>query len=415
MKILFIHPPQLNVLDNKQDPPLGLLYLAAILEKNGVNVKILDLGGVPENLWEKNIEKADIYGITCYTASLTNTQKISNLIKKNYPESYVIIGGAHPSALPEETIKYKNFDIVVKGEAENIIFDIVNNIKDYKNNIINSNPIQNLDKIPFPARHLINIYEYSRKVLNRKATNMITGRGCPYKCAFCYKGLYGNTVRLRSAENVIKESEFIVENYNIKAFHFLDDIFTLNKKRLNKILDAFEKMDIWFRCNSRAGLESLEDFEKLYKGGCKEIAFGIESGSQKILDKINKCNTVESNKIAILNAKKVGIRTKAYLIIGLPGETEETIEETKKFIEETKPDSCSLYTFIPYPGTSIWNNPELYDIEIINKNFDDYYIIDTNSRGGITIKLNTITNEKLIKLRENFLYFLKGIYENKNK
>lgn len=267
-----------------------------------------------------------------------------------------------------------------------------------------------LDTIPFPARHRVGIYSYSRSVLNRRATNVITGRGCPYNCSFCYRGLYGDSFRLRSARNVIREAEEIVDTYGIRAIHFLDDIFTINRERLREILDAFRSMDIHFRCNSRVDLSAVEDFESLYRGGCREIAFGIESGSQSILDRINKRNTVERNKLAITNAKKAGIVAKAYFVVGLPGETPATILETRRFIEEVRPDKVSIYTFVPYPGTPVWNDPESFGITITDSDFDHYYIIDRDGYGGITHELSTMSRRAFVELRDDLVRFTKELY-----
>ena len=413
MKISLIHPPQLNVIDNRQDPPLGLMYIASVLENHGVETSVTDLAGIPEPRWAEHLEEADAYGITCYTATLSHSKKIADLIKSRYPRSRVIVGGAHPSALPEQTIVHGNFDFIVKGEGESAILEVLDRIKaGSTERIVNSRPVMDLDAIPFPARHRVDMYGYSRSVLNRKATNMITGRGCPYMCSFCYKGIYGDNFRLRSAQNVIREAEEIVGTYDIKAIHFLDDIFTIKQQRLRTILDAFRSMDIYFRCNSRVDLYSIEDFEMLYRGGCREIAFGIESGSQSILDRINKRNTVERNKLAIANAKRAGIVTKAYFVVGLPGETPETILETRRFIEETRPDKISIYTFVPYPGTPIWSDPESYGITITDTNFDNYYIIDTNGFGGVTYELSTMSRSAFVKLRNELVHFAKEIYES---
>lgn len=413
MKVSLIHPPQLNVLDNKQDPPLGLMYIASVLEARGVETSITDLAGLPEDRWAERLERADVYGITCYTATLSHSVKLADLIRARYSGGRIVVGGAHPSALPAETLALGCFDCVVKGEGETGMLEALERIEaGSAERIVSSRPTMDLDTLPFPARRLVDVFSYSRSVAGRKATNMITGRGCPYRCSFCYKGLYGDKFRLRSARNVIREAEEIVDIYGIKAIHFLDDIFTIDRERLREILDAFRTMDIHFRCNSRVDLYAAEEFESLYRGGCREIAFGIESGSQTILDRINKRNTVERNRLAILNARRAGIVTKAYFVVGLPGETPETIGETRRFIEETRPDKISIYTFVPYPGTPIWNDPGSFGIAITDTDFDDYYIIDAEGYGGVTYELSTMSRSEFVELRNDLVRFAKELHES---
>lgn len=412
-RVVMIHPPQLNALDNKQDPPLGILYMAAVLEQEGIEVDVVDLGGVPEERWKEEIPPGEIYGITAYTPSYHHAKKISTLIRELNRDALMVIGGAHPSALPEETLAEGFFDAVAAGESE---YSFLECVKEYFRSgeyprLVRSVPIPVLDLLPFPARHLVSMREYSRTVGGVQAANIISGRGCPYSCGYCYKGVFPPGVRLRSAENVIREVEQVVETYGASGFHFLDDIFTLDKRRLKDLCQGFEKMKIRFRCNSRPGLEKEEDFEMLYRAGCREIAFGIESGSQEILNRVRKGSTVEVNKQTIVNARKAGILTKAYLMIGLPGENEETIEATKRFIAETRPDGVSLYTFVPYPGTPVWQDPRKYGVTITSKEFEKYYIVDRDGFGGVVLETEETSAEELVRLRKGLLEFLRGFYD----
>ena len=344
---------------------------------------------------------------------MSYSARLADLIRFRYPRGRIVVGGAHPSALPAQTLALGSFDFVVKGEGETGMLEVLDRIEAGSAERIVIEPPG--DGSRYPA--------VSRATPCRRLQLQPLGGGqegdqydrpgeAVRRCSFCYKGLYGDNFRLRSARNVVAEAEEIVDTYDIRAIHFLDDIFTIDRRRLRAILDAFRSMDIHFRCNSRVGLYSIGDFEMLYRGGCREIAFGIESGSQSILDRMNKQNTVQRNKLAIANAKRAGIVTKAYFVVGLPGETPETILETKRFIEETRPDKVSIYTFVPYPGTPIWSDPESYGITITDSDFDNYYIIDTNGFGGVTYELSTMSRSAFVKLRNELVHFAKDFYES---
>jgi len=421
VRVKLINPPQPNSLDDRLDPPLGLMYIAAVLEKNDISVEIIDLPFVARQNWSERIDHADFYGIIVYSASLYLAKEIAKIAKQNNPECKVIIGGPHPTALPYETLlDEENFDIVVEKEGEETLLEIaedwpLNKIdgifykKDGK--IIRNNPrafIKNLDELPLPARHLVNILGYTRKVYGGKATSLITSRGCPYNCAFCCKDVFGSKVRFKSIERVVLEIKQVIDQYGIDRFLFYDDTFVLYRKRLYPLCEKLAKLNIVFRCNGNARYNTLEDYKMLYKAGCRELAFGIESGSQKILDLINKGVTVDQNVRAIRDAKKAGLIVKAYLMIGNPGESKETVEETKRFIADTDPDQFTLFTFVPLPGCDIWKHPQKYGIRIIDNDFKQYFNIAGNNEGGVVIETDRLKPEDIVELRNDLLSLLKS-------
>ena len=383
IKVCLLHPPQHNVLDDKQYPPTGLMYISSYLKSKGVDTKLVDLASLKEGEWKKKIIEADLYGITCYTPSFTNVRKIAKACKEINPEAKVVAGGAHPTVLPEDTLKYGEFDSVVIGEGEEAMHRIAKELGE-KGSIQRSYTaplIKNLDEMSFPDREDLNHNEYSMLMNGGHVTSIITARGCPYNCSFCYKGLFGSKMRFRSVENVVAEVKECISKYNIRAFIFFDDIFAIHRKRLYAMLDEFEKLDIAFRCNGRAGINNYDDFVHLKKAGCETVAFGIESFSQSILDKCRKQVSVKQNIDVIKEANKAGLKSRAYMIFGLPGETEETVEETMKGIEESQPDNCGLTTFVPLPGSDVWNNPKSYGVTIKSRNYDEYYTIGSDGTG----------------------------------
>ena len=395
--ITVINLPQLNSLDDKLDPPLGLMYIAAVLEKRSIKVKIVDLSFIPKDKWSDAIGHADIYGMTVFSASLHIAKEIYSIVKKINPKCTVVVGGPHPTALPYDTFKY--FDYVVTGEGE---YSFFKELKD----VIVMPQIENLDNLPLPARHLVNINDYHRKICGRQATSMVTARGCPYQCAFCCKDVFGSRVRYFSISKVIEEIKSIIDNYAISAFIFYDDTFTIDKKRLSALCEEFSKLDIFFRCNGDTRQDTYDDFKLLYDSGCREICFGIESGSQTILDKIGKRMIVAENKTAIKEAKRAGLIVKAFLMIGNPGETKATIEETKQFIMDTDPDQYTLFNFVPLPGCDIWKNPEKYDIEIVNKDFHNYFSIAGDNIGGAVVNTKELKASQITELRKDLIDFL---------
>lgn len=397
--INLINPPQPNSLDDKLDPPLGLMYIAAVLEKENIPVKITDLCFVDRKDWREAIGYADTYGITVFSSSLYLAREIAGIAKENNPYCLVVVGGPHPTSLPIETSEF--FDVIVRGEGEYIFHPFLG-----VNPIITSTFIEPLDILPLPARHLVNLYAYTRKVAGDRSTSITASRGCPYRCAFCCKDVHGYKVRYFSIDRVVEEIASINSNYGIKSFIFYDDTFALDRNRFYPLCRELKKLNIIFRCNGNTRNNTLEDFHMLYDAGCREIAFGIESGSQEILDKINKGTTVKGNKLAIQNAKKARLCVKAFLMVGNPGESVKTIEDTKRFMKEADPDQYTVFNFIPLPGCDIWKNPNKYGVRIVDKDFKKYYNIAGHNEGGCVVETDNFTCSQVAQLRQELLLSL---------
>lgn len=402
--IKLVNPPQTNSLDDKIDPPLGLMYIAAVLEENGYPVEIVDLAFVLRSKWKEAIGQPDIVGITVMTASLHEAKKILYLIKKipQIVRPIVVAGGPHPSCLPHETLK-EGFDAVIAGEGEYTFLELVKSI--YRGNFdkITMSPQVDVNTLPFPARHLVNLKAYTRKVDGAPATSIITSRGCPYHCAFCDKAAHGEGIRFRSIQSVVEEIKQVIEKYGISHFKFDDDCFTINRKRLYALLDELEKLDIRFRCQGNARTDTYEDFVKLYKAGCRHIIFGVESGSQQVLDRINKQVTVEQNRQAINNAKEAGLIVRANLMIGNPAESWETVKETIIFMWQTLPQQWIVSNFIPLPGCPIWKNPAKYGITILVDDWKQYFPVANRNIGGLTHRTEHMSMKEIAKARQHLI------------
>jgi radical SAM superfamily enzyme YgiQ (UPF0313 family) len=397
--ICFVNLPQERSLDPALDVPLGLLYVAAAARDAGCEISFVDFA-----FSDATLPFADIYAMTIMTTSYNAAIRVRDLGKSINPECLVMVGGPHPTAMPEETAK--DFDIVVPGEGEWVVQDIIKD-KRYYPHIAARQPITDVDTLRMPARDIVLLKEYNRRVGDEQATSIITARGCSFRCAFCSSSIMFDRVRYRDPDAVVYELEMLRDFYGFKSFVFYDDTFVLNRKRLYPMLDKIKPMGITFRCNGRAGYNTYEDFVRLKEAGCHTVSFGIESGSQAILDKINKMATVQSNREAIRDAQRAGLVAKAFLIVGLPGETDETVEETMRFIDESDPDCYTLFTFVPYPGTQIWNHREDFGVEIIEQDWDKFYVIAEQGVGGIVLQTDTYSPEKLAEMRNRLLEHLK--------
>jgi len=371
MKIILIIPPAPLLNEPTVYPPLGLLYIGAILEKEGHRVKICDLR---ENSNLNLIPKGDLYGVTATTTEAEDAKKIGKYLSKRDGNS--VIGGAHASNLPEDFLGY--YDNIIVGDGEKTILDLIAN---GNKGIIYGESIKNIDSIPFPARHLMKDNRIVTKSVwggygfiydeDPIATTIITSRGCPYNCAFCAN--IPQSVRFHSTEYVANEIKFLIERYNCRHFDLLDDHFTMNKKRLRELTLVFESLHILFRCQARVDALNDEICEMLVRMGCKEVNLGIETADDSILKLMNKGITVNQSKKAIEILKEYNIGVKLFLMAGLPGETWETIEKTKQFVIDTQPDKAPVTLFIPFPSCDIWKNPEKYGVRIITRDFSKYF------------------------------------------
>lgn len=379
VKILLINPPS-----GIENPllPLGLGYIAAVLEKNKIPVDVLDADAL--KMSDKEIKRKiseirpEIVGITMMTATFYASQKVIKIIREVLPKAVIISGGAHPSALSEETLKeIPELDIVVRGEGEATILELVealenkknlNNVKGicYRENekvvcTLPQSPIENLDSIPYPARNKFPLKYYKTHPPYGKKNpymHLITSRGCPFNCAFCSKAVFGRKLRMRSAGNIVNEIEELIKKYNVKEIKFYDDDFTLNMKRAEEICDEILKrgVKIPWSCTTRVDLVNEKLLKKMKKAGCWLISYGAESASQDLLNTINKGITIDQIRQAFKWTKKAGIRTLAYFMIGLPGETKESIEKSIKFAKELNSD------FINWSLTTIFPKTQLKEI-----------------------------------------------------
>ncbi len=365
MKATLINPPRSYLIEPEAQAPMGLLYIAAVLEEEGWEVQYVDLAFTDE------IPEADLYGITATSADYPDAVEVAKSLKDR--DGLTILGGRHVTGVGGQVDGV--FDAWVSGEGERGIRQIVEDFPSLAKGYLCS-PIEDLDTIPFPARHLLpvqgkNVFAYKKRYWEGETTCLLTMRGCPFKCAFCTAG--GERVRYRSVDNVMAEIEHVIENYGIREFRLSDDTFTLNRERLLELLPRMKECDIYWRASVRARPLDPELLELMADSGCVELSYGIESGDQRVLDRVNKGVTLEHSETAMRWSKEAGITVRALMIAGLPGEGPNSAYKTIEFMEKTRQywDIAALTNFVPLPGSPIWDRPQDFGVTKI-KEIDDF-------------------------------------------
>lgn len=398
-------------------PPLGLAYLAAVLEERGYVLEIIDANA--ERLSEEKIidrlicSKADLVGFTAVTPTIDMCARISGSFKEELPHVPIVIGGVHATVLPQETMfRYPVFDFLVRGEGEYVLRDLVealNNKSDlakiaslcFRNSsgiVVNplGDRIQDLDSIPYPARHLLPRGVY-RTFDSDKMTTIIAMRGCPAACVYCaVKLISGEKCRRRSPSNVIEEIRLCRSEYGIDFVGFLDDTFTFDQDWVHNLCDEFLKSglnkDIRWSCLTRVDNVTSDLLKHMKEAGCIRVEFGIESGSQKMLEYLRKGITLVQIKEAFTLAKELKLSTMGFVILNTPGETKADILETQRLVMEVDPDFLQISFATPYPGTELYKRCTDEGIEI-EEDWSKYVFLNQH-----VIKNKSISEKELDNL-----------------
>ena len=365
MKATLINPPRNYLIEPEAQAPMGLLYVAAVMEQEGWEVKYVDLAFTDE------IPEADLYGITATSADYPDAIEVARRLKPR--GAPIVLGGRHVTGMGGRVDSV--FDCWVSGEGENPAKSIIADFPNLDRGYIGS-PVEELDTIPFPARHLLsvqgkNVFAYRQRYWEGETTCLLTMRGCPFRCGFCTAG--GERVRYRSIDNVIAEIEHVKDTYDIREFRLSDDTFTVNRERLLGLLPRMKECGIFWRASVRARPLDPGLLELMADSGCVELSYGIESGDQRVLDRVNKGVTLEHSETAMKWSKEAGITVRALMIAGLPGETPESAYKTIEFMEKTRQywDIAALTNFVPLPGSPIWQRPQDFGVTKI-KDIDNF-------------------------------------------
>lgn len=429
MRVLLIRPPKLNMIStNVPDvvdeetgcyPSLGLMYIAACVERyTDHQIEILDTQVEKMNYEEMKSEirkrNPDIVGIQAMTFTLVDVILTAKIVKELDKSIPLILGGPHVNIYPEETISNSEIDFLVLGEGEYVFPDLINALsqrKDlskirgivYKRNkeIINTGKhefITNLDAVPFPTRHLVPYQKYYSVLAKRTPiTTMMTSRGCPFKCIFCTRPQLGKIFRYRSAENVVDEMEQCAR-IGIKEIFLYDDTFTIKKQRVIDTCNEILRRNLKIMWDIRARVDTVDEkiLKKLKLAGCERIHFGVEAGTQGILNILRKGITLQQAEKAFQWSREVGITTLAYFMIGNPTESRKQILETIEFSVKIKPDYVHIALTTLFPATELYRR----GLERKILKHDYWKEFAENPRKDFVPELweENLTREELVKL-----------------
>ena len=449
--ICLIIPPSIFLLDERVFMTLGLLRVASVLEEAGIPVEVLDLSGIENYLdavtCHARQSKAVCFGITSTTPQMPAATKIARALREVRPDARLILGGPHPTlvnaAYKKEvlhhlrgraTFAFENlleaFHVVVAGDGEEAIFKAIAadappfiDADDPKSTLFLTN--KRLNELPFPARHLVDVPSYHYTIDAEPALSMIAQLGCPFACGFCggRESAMLRRVRMRTTDNVLQEIRFLYKTYGMKGFMLYDDELNVNPQMIelmNGIADLQKELGVEFRLRGfiKSQLFTEEQAQAMYRAGFRWILTGFESGSSRILKNINKMATREENTRCVDIARRHGLKVKALMSVGHPGESPATIQETQDWLLQARPDDFDITIITTYPGTpyydqavrhpekpDVWvytcdkNGDRLYSNEVDYTKVADYYKGDPNGGYKSYVYTDALSADELVRLR----------------
>jgi len=433
MKIVLVNPPFVEAYGQykaaakvgaQPQMPLGIAYIAAVIEQLGHDVILIDSD--PEGISTEDILRRvsavepEVVGVTATTPIYATACTILERLKARNPDIVTLLGGSHITALPKQTMEEcAAIDFGVIGEGELTIVELLRaleNSRDFavikglayrenENCIVNERrpPIQDLDQLPYPARHLLGMRKYLWSVPGKgliPVTALSTQRGCPFQCIFCgVRTIFPGKVRFREVNAVLDEIEYTIKHHDIDHFMFCDDSLTLNHEKVVQMCEQIQRRNLSFTFEgyTRADTVSKELLAKLKEVGLVRLSFGIESGNEKILKAIKKGTTREQLRDAYQWCKELKIETRGSLMIGHPFETRETVEETIRFANSL--DCFQMYINIttPYPGSELFTLAKqgYGNLKLVSENWKDY-----RRYGNAVMVMNDLSADDLIDLQK---------------
>ncbi|MCW4000107.1 MAG: radical SAM protein [Candidatus Bathyarchaeota archaeon] len=415
MKITLVNPPYPpSVHSHPAFMPLGIGYLGAVAEKAGHKVTVIDCQA--EKLTQETFRTrlaetpSDIVGVTATTLLYKSAMQLITTSKQVHPEATTVLGGSHGTFWDENALKeFPALDMVVRREGEETFIELAEKLESHgrlkavlgitfrDGDKIVRNPdrpfIADLDALPFPAHHLFPLEKlrHNGKII----FPLVSSRGCVFWCDFCSTvRMFGRGYRMRSAENVVDEMQLIHDKYGVDQVTFYDDAFSVDRARIVKICRELRTRGLRLKwdCGTRVDMVDRELMTTMRDAGCFAVWLGVESGSEAILGAMNKNIKIEQTKLAYKTAHQVGLMTIANVVLGFPGETEQTARQTIKLVKELSPDDVGFYIATPYPGTP------MYD-EVVKNGWlrvDDFDRFDT---AGPTFETPMLSMEKVAELR----------------
>lgn len=405
-------------------PPIGLAYIAAVLEKEGAGVNIIDdfvlRLSAGKLLAEIKMRRPDIVGISCLTPSAPLVFALARAIKEYNQTIKVVLGNIHATIFADSILKQEAVDVIVRGEGEWTMRELVRAIRDNRplvsvegisfkdgEEVIHNEDrelISNLDELPYPAWHLLPIRHYGFLPfmdLKKPGLSMLSSRGCPHKCAFCSLVKLGGVYRRRKPLSVVDEFEYIAGKFPIKQIGFVDPLFALSKENTIDICNEvirrrLNKRIVWL-CETRIDLMDKEILNAMREAGCRRILYGIEAGVDGTLSAIGKKYNRQTIIHTIRRTRAAGIESSGLFIIGLPGETKEMIQETIRFARKLDIDFAKFALAVPYPGSQLYD--DLVQSGKLNReDWENYITFHTNPQAVVAIS-ETVTPAELIALQ----------------
>ncbi len=449
-QICLIIPPSVFLLDERVFATLGVLKVAASLEEAGWPVEVLDLSGFSN--YEEVVRlhvlatPARIFGITATTPQMPAAARITAAIRDARPDARIMIGGPHPTLINAARKRERKrgtagrahkafvqltelFDVIVAGDGEDAIFEAIRCLEGSQQLVDADDPSgslfltdRRLEQTPSPARHLIDLESYKYRIEGYRATSLIAQLGCPFNCGFCggRESPMLRRIRTRSTQSILAEIEHLYRTYGFRGFMFYDDELNVNKNMIelmNGIRDLQDQLrtDFHLRGFVKAELFTPAQAEAMFQAGFRQLLTGFESGSPRILENINKKATRAENTRAVEIAKSAGLKVKALMSIGHPGESTETVEDTKEWLLQVEPDDFDCTIITTYPGTpyydhatssqpGIWtytakNGDQLHAYEIDYHVTADYYKGDPDGGYKAYVYTDFLSSDDLVEQR----------------
>ncbi|MGC8927738.1 MAG: B12-binding domain-containing radical SAM protein [Myxococcota bacterium] len=431
MRALLINPPIVREKFGRFSrllqamPCIGLAYIAAILIKKGFEVEVMDYFGESlsyEDLANRiGLFRPDLVGITTLTPSAPVVERMCQIIRDKSKETKIVLGGIHASLFYEDFLNTGIADIITHGEGEETILEIVDylekkrELRDIKGiafrengkniNTPNREPPTNLDDLPFPAWQLFPYKEYGMLPFAdiAKPTLSISGsRGCPYRCTYCSLDYMGKIYRKRSPASIADEFEYLYKNFNVRQIGFIDPIFPFDEEHTTLLCEelirrGINKKVVWIS-ETRPDRLNQKLLNLMYRSGARRLLFGIESGSQRVLNSINKRLDLSLTKEMIQIAHKENIHIVGLFMIGLPDETEDEIEETIRFSIESDVDFAKFAITVPFPGSQLYD--QLIAKGKLNRRDWENFTTFNPDPSTMVISTDTISAERLLKLQK---------------
>ena len=432
--IILVFPP-IRVWDRPRNFPAGLGIIAAILRNAGYNVKVIDVNGlrISEDEVVEQIRAASprIIGIGGLITTYGWVKSVTHRLREVLPDSKIMLGGSVGTSIVETALSNLAVDVIALAEGDDTVLELASALSEGNpldnisgvafmrdGKVVRTEPrpmIQDLDRLPLPAWDMfpMDTYLANPVVGVGKDIDIISSRGCPFPCRYCYR-IFGRRYRARSAQHVVSEIEKLKTDYDIDFISFQDDCFVIDKKRVFEICDLLDAKglseSIRWSCTGRVTVCDLDMMQRMKASGCVSISFGIESGSETILRAMGKNASLEQAETAILNARKARVRTPVSFMIGYPGENRDTVMETVEFCKRINIPLGALMFTAPYPGTPLYD--EVKDTEQFKSQFatEEDFVLALGDALDFVVNMTDLSKEELFTIRDEALALAKSNY-----